>query len=356
MLKKFFSILILPSFLLAACDSELVTNEAPVDENEISTQTEEIVEPIKIVTTFPPLYSFATNIAGEQAEVTNLVEPGASVHIWEPTASDLRALSEADLLVMNGLELEPFIEDMMDAAQNPTLKVVTTADFVSSQIKDSESPLELDHEEAHEERHEDEDHEHDHEEDEHEHDEDEHEDHDDEHGHSHGGQDPHIWLNPELAMIQVEAIRDALIEIDPNNASIYEENTTDYLATLTTLDQEIDALLADVEQKPFIVFHDAYLYYFDRYNLMESRKAAIEPFPGKEPTAAYFQELVALIEQESIEIVFTEPQFNPQTVQNLQEETGVKSFEINPIGLGLSEESYEENLRALTDAFVAAFE
>jgi len=179
---------------------------------------------------------------------------------------------------------------------------------------------------------------------------------DEEHGHSHGGQDPHIWLNPGLAMIQVEAIRDALIEIDPNNASIYEENTTDYLATLAALDREIESLLASVEQKPFIVFHDAYLYYFDRYNLIKSRKAAIEPFPGKEPTAAYFQELVELIKQENIEIVFTEPQFNPQTVQNLQEETGVKSFEINPIGLGLSEESYEENLRALTDAFVAAFE
>jgi len=349
MLKKLFSLLILPSFLLVACSSDLTTNKTPADTNESPASSEDATEPLKIVTTFPPLYSFAANVAGEQAEVTNLVEPGASVHIWEPTASDLRALSEADLLVMNGLELEPFIEDMMDAAQNPTLKVVTTADFVSSQIKDSESPLELDHEEAHEEGHEDEDHDHE-EGEEHE------EDHDDEHGHSHGGQDPHIWLNPKLAMIQVEAIRDALIEIDPGNTSAYEENTINYLSSLMTLDQDIEIALTSVEKKPFIVFHDAYLYYFDRYNLMESRKAAIEPFPGKEPTAAYFQELVELIEEEGIEIVFTEPQFNPQTVQNLQEEVGVKSFEIDPIGLNLSKTSYEENLRALTNALVTAFE
>ncbi len=343
--------------LLAACTPE--TSDEPVDnENQNTTQVED--QPLKIVTTFPPLYSFAANVVGDYGDVTNLVEPGASVHTWEPTASDLRALSEADLLVMNGLELEPFIEDMIDSAQNPNLKIVTTADAVSGQIVESADMLELDHE------HEEEDHEEDHEhkneiEADHDHEDEEGHDHEeghedeDEHDH-HGGQDPHIWLNPTLAMNQVEAIRDALVEIDPSNEVGYLTNADAYLNTLQNLDQEIKTILDALEVKPFIVFHDAYIYYFDQYSLTEMRKAAIEPFPGKEPTATYFRELVELIESENIEVVFTEPQFNPQTVQNLQEETDIKSFEIDPIGLELSSEGYENNLKALTETFAEAFE
>ena len=386
MLKKYLIPLFASVLFLSACGGAV--------EPGISSETPEATdanEPLKIVTTFPPLYSFATNVAGDLAQVTNLVEPGASVHTWEPTASDLRALAQADLLIMNGLNLELFIEDMIDSAQNEDLKVLVISDFLEDQVIEVGEMLELDHNEAKQEGHSDEDHEdhegeeeHSHEEDhdhddehDHEHDEEDH-DHDDDHNddhshehdeedhdhgeehhdHAHEGPDPHLWLNPELAMIQVGAIREALVELDPENKETYQANTRAYLQKLNALDAEIFEQFTASSRSPenFIVFHNAYDYFFNRYSTLSPYlKGAVEPFPGREPTAAYFQELIELIEQEKVKIIFTEPQFNPTVAQRIQEETGIQSFEVDPIGLELSPEAYENNMRALSDAFSEAF-
>lgn len=417
MLKKYLIPFAASVMLLSACG-------AAVDSGEVTTAQEPSTtsdEPLKVVTTFPPLYSFATSVAGDLAEVTNLVEPGTSVHTWEPTASDLRALSEADLLIMNGLNLELFIEDMIDSAQNEDLEIVVTSDFLEDEVMDMGEIIELGHNDdkhegdEHGDDHHDED-EHDHEEEkDHEHEEGNHEQgghghaeedhdekkedhhddgdhhdeeghdhedesasaeatvgrnhdnedsHDDEHGddhhhdHAHEGPDPHVWLNPELAMIQVEAIRDTLIELDPENTEAYQANTRAYLQKLTALDQEIFEAFGASSRSPenFIVFHNAYDYFFERnFTLKPYLKGSVEPFPGREPTAAYFQELIELIEEEDVKIVFTEPQFNPRVVQNIQEETGIQSFEIDPIGLELSPQGYENNMRALAQTLSEAF-
>ena len=299
--KKLLVMLLLTPLILSACATK--------------TSSGEVAQNIKIVTTFPPLHSFVSNLAANDlAEITNLVPPGASVHTWEPSASALRALSDADLLVMNGLGLEPFIEDLIESVQNPSLTIVVTSDAVHDDLEES------------------------------------HEDH-----HHHGDADPHTWLSPRLAVKQVSAISDALIKIDPDNAEIYKANTVTYVAQLQILDKEIREKLNAVTMKDFIVFHDAYAYYLASYGLDIYKKAAIEPFPGKEPTAAYFQGLIELIEDHAVSIIFTEPQFNPRVVQNIQEETEASSFEIDPIGLELSREGYENNLRAITDTFIQAF-
>ncbi|MBN2306490.1 zinc ABC transporter substrate-binding protein, partial [Candidatus Peregrinibacteria bacterium] len=258
---------------------------------------------------------------------TNLVPPGTSVHTWEPSASALRELSKADLFVMNGLDLEPFAEDLIESAQNAKLEILVTSVAVQNDLQDVTEMVEL--EDEHEEGH--------------------------KHEHHHDGQDPHIWLSPFLAVKQVEAIKNALIRIDPENASAYRENTAAYITELRELDKEIHERFRTVDKKDFIVFHNAYDYFFSEYGLSEHKKAAVEPFPGQEPTAAYFQKLIELIEDEGTMLIFTEPQFNPRVVQNIQEETEAKSFEIDPIGLELSKECYGNNLRSLADAFITAF-
>lgn len=290
------------------------------------TPSEEVAQNIKIITTFPPLYSFVSNLVDDDlAEITNLVPPGASVHTWEPGASALRALSDADLLVMNGLGVEPFIEDLIESVQNPNLTIVVTSDAISDEIIDLSPATELaEEEESNEEHH-------------------------------YSDADPHTWLSPRLAMKQVEAISSILIKIDSDNAEFYKANTETYITKLQTLDQEIREKLNAVTMKDFIVFHDAYAYYLTSYGLDTYKKAAIEPFPGKEPTAAYFQELIELIEDQGVSIIFTEPQFNPRVVQNIQEETGANSFEIDPIGLELSKDGYKNNLSAITATFTQAF-
>ena len=327
--KKLFWLLLIAPMLLAACSQPVATNT-----NKETPQNQE--GGIHVITTFPPLYSFVTNVVGDNGMVTNLVDPGASVHIWEPKASSLKALSDADLLVMNGLELEPFIEDMISAANNPNLKTLVT----SKSVEDAwlNTPELFEPGEEHHDEHDDEE-----------------EDHEDEHDHEHGGTDPHLWLSPSLAIRQVEAIRDTIAQIDPENAQAYQENAAAYIEKLQNLDQETRSSLNEATSKNFIVFHDAYTYYMNDYGLMQYRKAAVEPFPGKEPTAAYFGDLLHLISEEEIDIIFTEPQFNPLLVQNLQQETGINGFEIDPIGLELSAEGYESNIRQITQAFLNAF-
>lgn len=287
-------------------------------------------ERLKIVTTFPPLYSFAMNVAGDLADVTNLVPAGVSIHNWEPLPSSLKALSQADVLIMNGLDLEPFIEDMIESVQNKDLTVVVTSDAVKDSLIEISDIVELD-----------------------EHEEDgEHED-EDEHGHE--GPDPHVWLSPMLAMEQVRAIRDQLAEKDPDHQEIYEKNANRYLEQLNELHRSIQKNLNTLQPKDFIVFHDAYTYYLNEYDLIHSRRASVEPFPGREPTAAYFSELIHLIEEEGIKVIFTEPQFSSAVVENIKEATGIQSFELDPIGSEISAEGYTNNLNKITHTFINAF-
>ncbi len=186
---------------------------------------------------------------------------------------------------------------------------------------------------------------------------DEHDKHDDEghEGHNHGGPDPHVWLVPDLAIRQIGAIAEALSEIDPDNAQMYMANATSYVQVLEKLDEDIQVQFSGVTPKPFVVFHDAYSYFLREYGLTEFRKASIEPFPGREPSTAYFQELVELIKNDNIKIIFTEPQFNPRVAENIQLETGANSFEMDSVGVALSANEHERMMRGMTDAFISSF-
>jgi ABC-type Zn uptake system ZnuABC Zn-binding protein ZnuA len=274
---------------------------------------------IKIVTTFAPLYSLTLNVTGNRAEVTNLVPIGTSIHAYQSKPSDVKKIAEADILIKNEVGLEEFLEDMVDAASNLDLKVVDT----SRGIKILRSTTQTLGEEEHREDH-------------------------------YEDGNPHIWLSPRNAIKQVETIRDALIRADTKNEEAYRDNAKKYIDMLKELDREVRQKFERIQKKKFIVFHDAYLYFEKDYGL--NHTAAIEEFPGKEPSPKYLKELVDLIEKGNVKIVFTEPQFSPKVVQTLKEETGVYVAELDPIGSELSKESYVKNIRKNSEAFLKAFE
>lgn len=373
-ISKLFATTALMLFL-TSCSTSQVSDDASVD--NVLPESE-----VKIVTTFPPVYSFVANVVGDHAQITNLVPPGASEHTWEPSPSDLRSLSQADLFVEIGLGLEAFSEDMLKASDNQNLKVLTLADSVADFVVDAGELIEFeshddhaheegdhghddhdehddhdDHGHEKEEKHDDH-HDHDHDHHDHDHDHEDHEEKDDDHDHdehNHDGPDPHIWLVPELAIKQVEAIAMTLSEIDPDHAEEYMANAANYIQSLEKLDADIQARIFEVSPKPFIVFHDAYSYFLKEYGLTAFRKGSIEPFPGREPTAAYFKGLIELIESEGIDIIFTEPQFNPRVAENIQTETGANSFEMDSIGAALNAGEYERMMREMTETFVTSF-
>ncbi len=206
-----------------------------------------------------------------------------------------------------------------------------------------------DEEEAHEDEdehaHDDED-EHGHEdEDEHGHDEEEGHD-----GHDHGMFDPHFWMDVDLVIIGVEAIRDELIRLDADGADHYRERASAYIAELRKVDEEIAEQLAGLpeERRYLVSFHDAYGYFAARYGL--TLVGFVVESSEEEPSATAITELVESIEELGIPFIYKETGFSARVIEQIASDTGatVKSI---PAG-SLSEEypTYVEFLRALANA------
>ena len=146
----------------------------------------------KIVSTFLPIHLFTQAVVGDIGEVDILISPGAEVHDYQASPNDAKLLSEADVLVENGLGIEEFLSGLIANAGNSNLQQITASEGIEV--------IEGEHNEHGHEEHEGE----------------EHEGEEHGHGHHHKEGDPHVWLDPVLAQQQVATIKDGLIKIDPN--------------------------------------------------------------------------------------------------------------------------------------------
>ena len=169
----------------------------------------------------------------------------------------------------------------------------------------------------------------------------------------HGDINPHIWLDPNNAIIQVGNIRDAFITRDPQNADVYRINADRYIDELRVLDQEIRETTNSFSAKDFIAFHSAFKYFAERYGIRQV--AAIEEFPGKEPSPKYLSEMIKLIRKLGITAIFSEPQFSPKIVEVIARDLHLTVYELNPVETGdRVKDSYisimRKNLEILKDA------
>ena len=151
---------------------------------------------LRVLTSFYPMYDFACKIGGDCIDVTNMVPSGTEPHDWEPSTNDLKNLEKADVFIYNGADMEPWADDLL-VSRSDTLRVVEASENVELRTTDGE------HEHAHE-----------------------HEGAD----HHHGDFDPHVWLDPENAKIEMEAIKDALCAADPENSTGFLSNYEKYSA------------------------------------------------------------------------------------------------------------------------------
>ncbi|MEM8838565.1 MAG: zinc ABC transporter substrate-binding protein [Pseudomonadota bacterium] len=152
-------------------------------------------------------------------------------------------------------------------------------------------------------------------------------DHDD---HAHHGSDPHVWLDPVNAKLMVEKIEATLVKADPANASAYEKNADALVARIGELETKVAADLAGVKDQGFIVFHDAYHYFEDRFGLTASGSITVSP--ERVPGAQRVSELRERVNQPGIACVFSEPQFEPRIVATIAEGTSVKTGVLDPLG------------------------
>ncbi len=147
--------------------------------------------------------------------------------------------------------------------------------------------------------------------------------------------DPHLWLDPQNAKDMVMAIADALDRIDPTNATSYDRNAAEALASLDDLTAEIQSMLAPVRGGSYIVFHDAYQYFEKSFDIPAAGSITVNPesLPGAKRLAAMHDKIASL----GASCVFTEPQFKPQLADVVTEGVNARIGVLDPLGAGLAE-------------------
>ena len=256
-------------------------------------------QPIPVVATFSILGDMVERIGGEHIALTTLVGPEGDTHVYQPTPKAARSVAEADLLFMNGLEFEGWLERLAEAASFDGAMVVATTGVV---------PIAF-------EEHEDDDHgEHD--------DHDDHKDHDDHAGHDHGTFDPHAWQSLDNAVIYANNIAAGLAQADPANASEYYTNRAVFVAEIVALKSDIDAMMAALpaDKRTVVTPHDAFGYFAEAYDLTFEAPQGMST--ESEVSAADVAALITQIRRERISAVFIESITDNRMMEQIANETG----------------------------------
>ena len=253
-------------------------------------------EPTRVVATFSILGDMAKRIGGKHLEITTLVGPGGDTHVYKPTPTAARALSEADVLIVNGLDFEGWLDRLIDASDfNGTRSVATKGVAPISFENDQDNHTEGAH----------------------------HDDHGEEHAyHHHGAFDPHAWMDPQNAIIYADNITVALAQADPDNAARFYKNRAAYVAEIQALDADIRKLVAGLadNRRTVVTSHDAFQYFGRTYGL-----TFIAPQGLSTDSAASAKGVARLIERiraEGISAVFVENIADPRLLQQIAQETG----------------------------------
>jgi len=261
---------------------------------------------IRVLTTVFPVQEFARAVIGERGDVRLLLPPGAGVHTWQPRAGDLIRLTECDLFILVGADLEPWIPDLMKGLSGRTIATLELAhglDLLPSAEQE----------------------------------------HGGEHGHGHAEAfDPHIWLDFRLCGTIVDRIRDAAVSMDPDGAETYRRNAEAYKEKLSRLDAAYRDGLALCPRKKFIVAgHAAFGYLAKRYGLEQISLYGLSP--DSQPTPRVLMEVVDTARRYGIDVVFLESSESPDLARTLAREIGARTLVLNP-GHNLTREEIRKNV------------
>ncbi len=322
--------------VLAACGSDDDTADEPAAETETSDDaagnevaTDESSEPADEPSGDLPTVVVTTNILGDvvtealggAAEIVTIMPVGADPHSFQASAQEVDVLMSADALIVNGGSLEESLLDVIESAEAdgvPTFEALSAVET----IEFGEGGHDHDHGDEDHAHDEDEDHAHDEDED-HAHDEDD-EGHDD-HDHDHSGEDPHFWTDPMRMAAAVDGIVVFLQEtVEFADAAAVDASADAYVAELTALNDEIEALVAEVpeEGRKLVTNHAAYGYFADAYGF-EQIGAVIPSGSTVDGTSGgELAELVELVEAEGVPAVFSDNTASDELIQVLAEEAG----------------------------------
>ncbi|MEA4901377.1 metal ABC transporter substrate-binding protein [Desulfitobacterium sp.] len=239
---------------------------------------------LTVYTSVYPMYDFTQKIAGDKIILKNLVPAGTEPHEWEPTPSDIADLEKADVLIYNGAGMEPWLDKVLNSINPEKLKTVEASKEVKL-LNNTD-------------------------------------------GAKNKGTDPHVWLDPMSAKVEMGAIKDALVSIDPANKDYYEKNYEDNAAQLDQLDQEYKSAVAQFSKKDIVVAHQAFSYLCNAYGL---NQVAIEGISAdSEPSPARMAEIVEFAREKQLKYIFFEELVSPKVAQTIAQETGAATAVLNP--------------------------
>ena len=258
---------------------------------------------LKVVATTTQVADFTRNVIGDvsQVDLTQLIQPNQSAHSYDPSAADLTALGTADVLVINGVGLEEWLDDAITASGFDGVTIDADTGITISEVGAADEQAD-------------------------EHAEDETDAHADEH--THDGGDPHIWTDVHNAGTIVQTITDGLAAADNANAADFEANATAYSAQLGALDEWIRTNVDTVPEKDRLLVsnHDSLGYFTAAYHI-DYVGSVIPSFDDNaEPSAAEIDSLVAAIDATGVTAVFSEASLSPKTAETIASEAGVTVY------------------------------
>jgi zinc transport system substrate-binding protein len=237
----------------------------------------------QVLVTFYPLHQFAAAVGGDRIALSTLIPPGTEAHDYEPGAQDMKRLAAAHLFIYNGGGFEPWVKKALRSVR-PQAVVETTAGLALQKGMDQ---------------------------------------------HSHGGDDPHVWLDPVLAQHQVDLIARALADLDPAGREVYLLNAAAYKERLAGLDAEFRAGLADCRRRQIVTAHAAYGYLTRRYEIAQIPLMGLSA--EAEPKPRDLARIVKLVREAQISYIFFESAVSERVADVIARETGARTLVLHPL-------------------------
>lgn len=239
-----------------------------------------------VVASIAPVGFFVEQIAGQSVEVISLAN--GDIHNYDPKPNDMKNIAKAKIFFATGVEFENAWIPRFKA--NAKDLVVVQTDAKIAKLKDEHKHEHAEHEKE-------------------------------------MSKDPHVWLNPMLALTQAKNICDALIDAFPENKNMYLENLQNFMDKVIELDEKANADFKELKNRKFIVYHPAWAYFAARYDL---EQISIE-IGGKEPKIDDLAAIVKLIKDNNIKVIFADPNRSQKSAQILAKQTGAKVELLDPL-------------------------
>ncbi len=277
---------------------------------------------LQIVTTFIPITDFTKAVAGDRAQVTQLLPTNADPHDFQAKPIDDQKLAKADVLVENGLGMETFLGNMVKNVGNANLKVIDSSQGVQ-RITTASVGIGKQQQET---------------------------------GNNQEEFNPHIWLDPKRAIRQVENIRDGLIAADSGGKDVYSNNAATYIQRLRELDQEATKMLQPFAGKTFVVFHDFAPYFAQSYNL---KAIFLVDVPEGNPSPKDVKRIMDMVKVSKLKTLLAEPEMGKDAFAAIAKDLHVQVTTFYSMETGGSEalqpDYYMTTMRQNIKTLVIAF-